>query len=372
MSDNSCDYDIFYNGFTELSFFNLNKKAAEEIYKKFDEQFNVKKNINYDFKFIYFNDDSVNASVDHDDNTDYVYVNVGTVGKIYATFYSLFTNSKVFPEIGDVKKEFATINVDFKFDNEKKQLLFTGAPNCPVRRSVADFLSLVALRYVTTHELGHIFNGHAEYLNEKTGLFTLSMFNNNEESKFDNLDYKTIEMDADAAAMTRSVDNILSVYEKFNSYYLSELFESKELLLKLWSFAIFSLFLVFEDEYSSENDWKCSKYLPNMVRCILNFDAALGYTKKFIEIAEYKYDDNFYENFNSIIFNSIRDVEKYYNESFNTHHNIIKYIDKNTEAIKYSQIVLNNWINVKPKLEKYTRTKLYDKNMKLSDFIKDK
>lgn len=364
MSDNSCSNNLFNSGFTELSFFNLHKKATEGIYKKYS-QISIKSHKKYDFKFLYYDSKSFNASVDHKDNTDYLYINVGTVGTIYATFYSLFSSPKFFPNIGDIDKELLARKIDFVFNSDKKQLGYTGIPICSVRRRVAEYVSLLALIFIASHELGHIFNGHAEYMNKKLGLATLSMYNEGRLDNFSSLDYKTIEMDADAAAMTRSIDNILSIYEDFDKYDLKRLIGNKEVLLKLWSVSIFSLFLVLEDNYPSGVNWTHNKYLPNLVRYFVNLDAAMQYVKTYMKISKYRYDDDFYDYLYSIIVYSIREVEKNYNEIFKTKHNLYQYIDTNAEAInKHSQIVLDNWKKIRPDLEEYSRVELYGENMK--------
>ena len=353
---------LFNTGFSELSFFSQYKNIAHNLYYgALSKDNNTKPEYKIGYRFFYDADKTLNARAVHKDNIDVIFLNVGALGNIYECFYTLFNNKNVFPNIGDCKT--ATLKkCKFFFDEEKRQLVFFNGPIDILRRDIADFLALFAIRFIIAHEVGHHLNGHVMYVKEKTGQFELLMLNNLLD-KINPLNYKTLEMDADAFAITDCIDNLITNYEAFeNSTYFNCRLKDRNEIFKLWMFAIHCLFLLFERHTKEEKDIYKARYLPTNLRQLLNINVSIDYIECYLKITKYKYKENFHEFYCKEIKNGIDYAESCFNETFIENHNFLQKITKDMEALIYSNIVLDNWKNIKPDLERYSRLELFDRN----------
>lgn len=353
---------LFNTGFSELSFFNHYKNITYNLYNEaLSKDHNIKPEYKIGCKFFYDTDKRLNARATHKGNMDIIFMNVGALGNIYECFYTLFNNKNVFPNIGDPKTA-TSKKCKFFFDENKKRLAFLNGPIDILRRDVAGFLALLAIRFIIAHEVGHHLNGHVMYLKEKTGHFELLMLNNFFET-ISPLNYKTIEMDADAFAITDCITNIMTNYETFkNNTYFNRILKDRNEIFKLWMFAIHSLFLLFERHTKEIKDINKALYLPTNLRQLLNINASMHFIECYLKVTKNKYEENFHEFYCSEIKEAIDYAELCFNETFNENHNFLRKITNNIDALVHSDIVLNNWKNIKPDLERYSRLELFDKN----------
>lgn len=255
--------------------------------------------------------------------------------------------------------------------NSNFQILYTGEPRDSVRNSMSLYASLFAYRFILCHELGHIFNGHTQYLdsiymNSKIEMRLESFINNTKYC----LDRRTLEMDADAYAATSSFDNVAIFYRDYKNAPPCSLFDEAETIFKIWSFAICSIFLFFETMGKTIYDSK-SFYLPNEARFLMVMYSAYETAQSYVKYNIVPELRNKREEIINYIFEGIKEAEnffaKIYKHNFNWASDLLK---PNYAYSLFADEVLNNWDNsLRKRLEKYAVVPLYDKD-KMDEIMK--
>ncbi len=351
----------FSEGFTDKSYFAMIKLMAEGLYSdaKVDKPL-------AGLAFRYKEDDYVNASAYTSAmGQDCLDINVGTLSFYYSYMKTAMADNSVLKEVGNPEVETNQI-IGGGYDPKKRALLFTGMPQDEERESMSLFLANLAIRFIITHEMGHLFNGHCDFLKKlyavpKSEMIMKSIIPGLEESYA--LDRRTLEMDADASAATSSIDNIIELYKGLKDEetipFLSKL-DKKSTLFKLWSFSVHSIFLTFEDFCKSDYTSN-SYYLPNEARAILAFSDSFHALENFRKHELFRCDDAEYEEIFKQIVEGILEAERYINRKFGKSYNFLASAVGNTKYVKYSNEVLDYWNNkLRKKLEKYSRTPLYN------------
>ena len=351
----------FSDGFTDKSYFSMVKLMAEGLYSdtKVDKPL-------AGFAFRYFEDESVNASAYTGVlGQDCLDMNVGTLSFFFSYMKTAMADDSVLKEIGNPDVETNRI-IGGGYDKNKRALLFSGTPIDPKRDSMSLFLSTLAIRFIITHEFGHLFNGHSDFIKKlyaipKNEMVLKSKIPSMQDSYA--LDRRTMEMDADACAATYSIDNIIELYKSYDDDafgYLYAKLDKKSTLFKLWSFSVHSIFLIFEDFAKSDYSPN-SYYLPNEARAILAFSAAFNALDNFRKHGIFKCDDEEYKEINKKIIDGILEAERFINRKFGKQYNYIASTTGDTKYVKYSNEVLDYWNNtLRAKLEEYSRTPLYN------------
>lgn len=222
-----------------------------------------------------------------------------------------------------------------------------------------EFLTLMAIRFVFTHEVGHIVNGHTRLMNDlyMNSKIYMRMEKSNNIMQYC-LDRRTLEMDADAAAATSSIDNILILYEQDKAGLEDMQIYSIENLLELWGFSIACVFLLFELNCRTNYDLK-SYYLPNSARYILAIDAArqtlLSYKRN--KVISYTIDVEMYDK---AVTKGLIEAEKLF-LLYSDDLTLSKDLFSNCEKFEtFSKEVNENWDkNLRERLKKYSRTVLF-------------
>lgn len=347
--------DYFNTGFTEKSYFNLCKQIILRIY----EDRTGKDCIS--FKFC--NERMINAWTSLLDNgKDRLVINTGMITDIFSLMKTAFSQTDIFENIGDSKKE-NNIIIDGYFNEKDFSIRFSGTPNDQLREEISTYAALFALRFVLTHELGHILNGHTAYLKK---IYMNSQIGMREEKRVATneycLDRRTMEMDADAAAASASFDNVAMLYhEHFNEVPINYL-KRKEEIFEIWAFSICSIFMLFESMATTNYD-ENGYYLPNKARFFMvmsaAYEAAKSYTKHNIvpELKD-KQEVIFKEVYRGVSEAEYLFLKKKIKFSWKK-----EFIERDNTYFNFSKEVLNNWDNkLKNKLEKYARAPLYDKD----------
>lgn len=371
MNKNISSKYAFSSGFSENSSFNMYKIIAESSFNKFNSSIlNKKRDYKINFEYKYLRDLSPNGKAYHIKNVDYIALNVGLIGNIHSLFYTLFSNPNVFSKIGNSDMEYRHSIVSFKFDDNIKEIGYTHFPNDAIRKEVSTTLSLFAIRFTIFHELAHHLSGHIFYIKEKTNKFELFTTNNdNNLEGLSALDYQTMEMDADSFAIINSIVNIYGIYVDFEkNSKLKKMIINRYELFTLWAFSIHCLFLIFEDNHKSVDIMK-DKHLPAKYRQSLNLSAAMRFLNNMkLEDTDSLDKQDFLKKVNEYISFGIFQAEYCYNNSFNTNHNFVMDLFKNPNLLIHSQNVLDNWDNLRPKLERYARIELYHKSIDINKF----
>lgn len=351
----------FSSGFTETSYFAIFMKSIKGIYgslKDYSAQSGL--------EFVYVDDERISASAyQNSHGQDCLEINTATMAYTFAYMKTALSSSMIFSEIGDCKNENGAIVAGW-FEKEKLRLLFNGTPKDAKRDEFATLLSLMMLRFIATHELGHLYNGHISLLNKEMGINSSSMVMNLNAKAFPRginaLDMRTLEMDADAYAATSGIINTIGLYtdesEKANSL-LGQSVPKTE-FFKMWAFSVYSLFMIFEGitqtPYSED-----SIYLPNEARAILAFDSALQTMDMMRKHRKFNVSDADFKSIEKKIGEGISEAQWHYNRIHGTNYNLIFSAVKNGEYKAYADRVLNHWNNnLKNRLEGHARMMLYD------------
>ena len=348
--------EYFNTGFTDSSYFNVVKTMVEGIYER-----------NFDLKKLEFNfcdDSSVNACAYYDKKGDYDFltINTGTIIEIVALIKTAFAQRNILCRFGNSNEERNAIYTGKHiFRNNKHELIFSmqDAIVDSCRENLSFYVAMLAIRFIFTHEVGHIVNGHTRlmydlYMNSK---IYMCMEKSNNVFQYC-LDRRTLEMDADAAAATNSIDNILMLYEKEKKILEDMQIFSIEDLFELWGFSVACVFLKFELDIKSSYNSN-SYYLPNDARYLLVIDAArqtlLSYNRN--ELMSYTVDVKKYDK---AVTKSLLEAEKFF-RLYGEDLSFTKFLKNNRKKfVSFSEEVNNNWDNnLRSRLERYSRTVLF-------------
>ncbi|GLI09304.1 hypothetical protein YDYSG_53360 [Paenibacillus tyrfis] len=338
------------------SFFNIYIKYFNSIVNGFNSNpTSLNKHIKRNFNFGYFEDLSFGGKAFINEETDFVYLNCGTIVYIHDLFLKLLANPTVFPEIGTPSINDYIIHKEPEINNGENQIIFHNGPSDSLRQDLALFLSHLALTYVTLHELGHHYNGHMLYLNTVLNENSLDMDNNS--STLNPLDYQTLEMDADAFAATTSINFIffnLPEYQKnlFPPSLIQIIKESD--ILKYWIFSIHSLFCFLNKNNFNAENFADKKYLPLRIRQFLNFDIA------YTTLASIIGDNLPRKDYEFLLQNTVVYTEEKFNQTFEKNMDELDLLSStSTTVLNHVTKINDHWKNsIKPKLEKFSRATL--------------
>ena len=231
---------------------------------------------------------------------------------------------------------------------------------------LAGLLTIFVSRFIISHELGHLFNGHCEYLNskEQNNIQPISMFeeSNSENTKnLSSLDYRTLEMDADAFAATDSFKHLLSLYNNFEDDVDEGLNIEPIELFYWWSFAIRSNFLITQKILNDEEYKLDKKHLPSVARWLLILGSIFNNIDSGLHKINYRTGDN-KEKIEKNIRSGFKFAEKQYNDRFHTNYDCIKETIYNKDYSKYVTEIEKNWEYLRKDLSRYSRLNLYKSN----------
>jgi hypothetical protein len=222
------------------------------------------------FYFNYVNNPELNlkAGYDRNDHCGYVGIFTGAVPLIYDMFYRMLSHPKILPEIGNVAIESARqpycseglwsdYNELFVHRGNHGKHLANVLPADPSRRKHANQLAECALEFLILHELAHITFGHCEYANTHLGLSLLTELNAKNPPAVNNLKRQAIECAADGyAALTSWSGRLQRISESEKSAKAlldksTRMVVPDELIMFDWSFSIYTMFLMFDNDTDS-------------------------------------------------------------------------------------------------------------------------
>ncbi|WP_276692748.1 hypothetical protein [Exiguobacterium chiriqhucha] len=228
---------------------------------------------------------------------------------------------------------------------------------------LAGLLTIFVSRFIITHELGHLLNGHCEYLNskEQNNMQHIQMFEKDKSKNIQNvssLDFRTLEMDADAFAATDNFKNLLLIYGKFEEMVDKDLNIEPIELFYWWSFAIRSNFLITQNILNDEEYRPDKKHLPSVARWVLILGSIVGIIDEGLYQVRYRSGDN-KEKILEYIAKGFSFAEKQYNDRCYTNYNCLEETINNTDYNNYVTSIQKNWENLRIELSKYSRLPLY-------------
>lgn len=236
--------------------------------------------------------------------------------------------------------------------------------NKAIDLSLASLLNIFVARFILTHELGHLFNGHCGYVNAKRGnsVQYIPMFYKDTygiTSIISPLDNRTLEMDADAFAATDNFRNLVLLYNKFEEKVDSRLNIKPIDLFYWWSFAIRSNFLIMQNLLNDDEYKDSITYLPSVARWSLIIGSIYTNINSGMNKINYRNGDSKEKILKTIVEGSVY-AEKYFNEKFSTEYNWITEIIENEDYKNFVNEINKNWGNISSKLSCFSRLPLYE------------
>ena len=308
-----------------------------------------------DFIFGYLENDSLGGSAFAYENTDYIYLNCGSILKIHDLFLKLLSNPQVFPKIGNFKYSDFTYHKEPIYNNGEEQMVFYNGSSDKTRNDLALQLAYFAVLYIILHEIGHHFNGHVLLLSSNNLSFSMEM--TGEQSNIDNLERQTLEMDADSFATSNALGFVKNFMENPESLYFSD--HSSAIkhsdILKYWIFSIHCLYLLQNQQFKYDpTKLKSSFHFPARLRQLLNHDI----TFYVVNLRGYSISK---EEYNSLL----SEITSYSEEMFfltfdikETSEDTLNSI--NDSVLNQSNRVHEHWNKLKPLLLEHARSKLAD------------
>ncbi|MED4785390.1 hypothetical protein P9654_12130 [Bacillus atrophaeus] len=347
------------------------KNRAMDIYEQY--QYLVKeatKDENdiskYNLEFCLKEDSNLGGKAWSSNYLDNIQINKGVIDNFFEYFYG-FTKMKTddfmkklrIDEDGEASYEF------IKFDSNGNANLFDSKV---IDYKLAGLLTIFVSRFIITHELGHLLNGHCEYINskEQNSVQYISMFEEDNSKNIKNvssLDFRTLEMDADAFAATDNFRNLILLYEKFEGMVDQDLNIKPIELFYWWSFAIRSNFIITQRILSDEEYRSDKKHLPSVARWILILGSVVNIIDEGIYKINYRAGDNKEKLLESLTTGFLL-AENCYNERFYTNYNCLEETINSTDYGHYATATQRNWenLNLRSELKKFSRLLLYKSN----------
>lgn len=361
------EYSI--ENFKSRSFFPLFKRLTESFYNGTKSKIDMYSEFRLSFGYI--DSMKINACAFHVDKVDFVMINMGCILYIFDYYHKLLGKPKMFTNIGTPNKEEFTIT--FPPSVDKNRIKFHNGAKDIDRRDYANFMGYISLRFLIYHELGHHYNGHMLYRNKlykENNINQIAMLRmaNKANDDVNPLEYQAIEMDADAFASTQSIIDLIDMYERktFNSFApnIYKYIDNYEKMLNVWSYSIYSFFLLLEDEKTNIENLCKYKYLPKIIRQIKNANIlykVLKYQYPNI-LANLGLDESGIENL--FIDNAIKAEADFAKVKQVKDRSDDVMLIKDKRLQKHIEVVDNEWEILRPKLEQYSRGILYTKNKK--------
>lgn len=155
--------------------------------------------------------------------------------------------------------------------------------NVEKRQIIAVFIFSVASHFVVSHEFAHLYCGHCDFLNKINNKNIPLNLSVSSKIEINYLDYQTLEMNADALAMCRTIDFVL--YKPYHSKVIIELIHDKGIAIDLLLCAMNITFFVLRNFMPPIFDihFEDQKHHPAFLRQIMTFQTL----KKHLE-EEYK------------------------------------------------------------------------------------
>ena len=351
-------------GQSEFSLFNINGSVPEVKAYDYYKQYAIEavnnlisvnqlqdKNIKFNFDYIqYFDIDGIS---DYLDGTDIVKINEGVLLKTYKTFYTLASCYSILDDLQNTNNGSIGIKLCYTFADEQQYEMEYHVPLDKKRKIIAEYMSMFAIKFAILHEIGHLFDGHVFYHRSYNELIIEDKYTMTSQinSPISSLDYQTMEMDADAFAISRIIEEIIIMLQE-DTLIKSVLNNSND-IFTLFVYSLHCFFKLIKDERKQSLDFKKSTHLPRWIREVINLDCAktnIKYKAQNI-ISEYEFED--------IIKNACLKAENQYN-AITTQtidkHEIIE--QSSEEVLNHYNNITNNWKFLRIKLYPYARARL--------------
>lgn len=335
------------------------KKRAEYIYSDISKNLVLlkEKKENRTLHFDIIEDDEINGKAWCEGTGDYIEINKGVI-----EFYL-----KYFQEVNEYSKNKLLKKLLYGLDDEEikknhfEMLSFDNGE--PVIVDSKDMITqrtalmeIFVSRFILLHEMGHIFNGHCSYLHLKKNEDMKMYYSDSDRTTaLSALDFRTLEMDADAFATTQAIKHIVYLYCKYDNEVYCKCIKKKDIFY-WWAFAIRSHFLVCEDRFLDSKKYRENmRHLPSAARCRQVVLSAIGvldqmFDKTKIDVSQ----------FQKLLICGMKDAEITFNEIKCSNYNSCINSDIDDEEYKnYTDEVHRNWDKLVNEIKPHSRCPLF-------------
>ncbi|HEX8274584.1 MAG TPA: hypothetical protein VF615_18250 [Longimicrobiaceae bacterium] len=214
-----------------------------------------------------------NAAAVRQGTSFWITFTVGTPAVLYDLFFRMLGTGEVFSDIGTAdegmvpRHDRIVTNAGPLLEDAGNPLGLSYVPTCKYRRAIAEYLVLIVCDAMFAHEYQHITGGHLHYL--FTDPFCRMVeFGDSPAGRDDALLRQALEIDADAAAIRWSLKATMDTshnrwrYDPVLSSYLRE----PERALRLWTFAIITMFRLAHESHVGIGSPVYGVHPPPLVR----------------------------------------------------------------------------------------------------------
>ncbi|MDR6230456.1 hypothetical protein QE444_002813 [Pseudomonas sp. SORGH_AS199] len=203
---------------------------------------------------------------------DFIGINIGPIGTLYNIFHRILSVPDSFSEIGNPDLETKDRGaLPYLTTNTRQSGFEFQFPNCPIRQQFASELAQIAIEFLFLHELGHLRNGHVDFVRQEMSFDYLPEAFDGRGMRNANLIWQTLEFDADAASLvlcaaqahtrSRIVSSNIKDYESNSA--LKAIYENFETTMQMVSYSIYIAFRLFDlSEWSWMNQPNLSHPSP--------------------------------------------------------------------------------------------------------------
>ncbi|MFS0555241.1 hypothetical protein [Brevibacillus sp. 179-C9.3 HS] len=333
----------------EIKIYDYYKDYAIGLVQFFNDDANSynKRANQYQFIYDYLVNPEINAGAAINDHQEKIILTEGLILKIYELFYTM---NAVYHTVGPFSREPSTLynlNIVSKFGPDRKiNVKFPVSSNkdCNI---VAEYMAMLAIKFVIAHEVGHLYNGHCHYrqaVSKKTS--SAFMLHNNGDLDIPVMELYAMEINADEFAMCRLIEIVINQLYKDNN--LLSVISNKRDIFKILGFSIHGLFSILEYEQLHKKIQRNQSHPPLIIRKMFAFEAArIQALNRASELAVVI--DGLYEG----IIHCEKILAKIY-------HNETLTIDKIVDPENEHQMnnIIETWSKLMTKMEKYSRNRL--------------
>lgn len=345
----------------EFSFFRTKNGSPviDNYYLKFGKKFINKLNTilisNYHVDISYSNNFSLNAFVDilkeNNSSKDIIDINYGVLIKSYKTMYDLVARYNVLNQhsIEFKTNELIGIKYSYKFDDYQMYETILTLPKHS-DMLLADFMAMISIKFIFLHEIGHLFNGHVSLYKASSSDYSKKLFMTllNFDTNLTALDFRTMEMDADAFAITNLIDDIIELWK--NDDRLKAFCSNLQDLFYLIAFTLNILLLMVQDENTKDISTTNTNQLDFLNRII--FSVGSFKTNVLYKFKE-KIDIN---NFDNVMNAALKKSTIYYNTIYRKEQS---WFDDNSSNISKNHTeISSNWKSLRKRLLPLSRLPL--------------
>jgi len=209
---------------------------------------------------------SIGAVVIKGESNYHIGIYAGAIIVLENFFCRVLSCPTILTEYGDVSKEIQ----DYKIYNpsvtnlEKLNVqegIIKVIPLDKDRKTTARLLTILAASFLVTHELGHILNGHIDYLRSEGILYwdeSEDITNNLTDIEI----IQTLEYDADCYGWNNMINAAFAIHKSggYLGQYALSLYKNLEGLIGLITFAIYTLFRLFGTDVPSDKNLLSKKH----------------------------------------------------------------------------------------------------------------